>query len=353
MRFSSFILQACTITWLAFASQVGWSDTPTLVSAKAVHQLQFYPTQSAPAKVVALNKSLIPAEIAARLTHMPVNVGDSVNKGDLLATLDCQQTKLNLETQQAKYAQLKNQLAFNQRELSRSEKLARQKNIGEAELDRNKTNVVDIQSQLEAQQAALAIAKLNTQHCQVTAPFSGLVTKKVANVGEMLAIGTPIIELLQTNHVEVSAQIALTDENSFKQASSYTLKTNGVQYPLKLRSFLPFIENSTRSREARLVFNTKSTLIGTTGRLLWQSPTPHLPAHLLQKRNGKYGVFIIDDNKAQFIPANQAQEGRPIPLNIDGNHLVIIDGRHGLIDGQSIKLTNTKEHNNNVASQFN
>ncbi|MDE1464544.1 efflux RND transporter periplasmic adaptor subunit [Spartinivicinus poritis] len=353
MRSLLIILQACITISLTATTQLSWSDTPTLVSAKTVNQLQFYPEQSAPAKVVALNQSQIPAEINARLIHMPVNVGDLVKQGALLAKLDCQQTQFNQQSQQAKYAQLQSLLAFNQRELKRSEKLARQKNIGEAEFDRNKTNVADIQAQLQAQQAALAIAKLNTQYCQITAPFAGLVTKKMADVGEMLAIGTPVIELLQTNQLEVSAQIALTDERSFKQAQSFSLKTNGEQYPLQLRSFLPFIENSTRSREARLVFTSNNTIAGTTGRLQWKSPTPHLPAHLLQKRNGKYGVFIIHDNKAQFIAAEQAQEGRPIPLSIATDQLVVIDGRHGLVEGQTIKLTNAKEQNNNVASQFN
>lgn len=332
-------LFAVILVGLSLTAEVSWSSSAILVNAKAASALQFYPTRSAPAQVVALNKSQIPAEITARLTHMPANVGDSIKKGSLIANLDCRQTKLTQQSQQAKYQQLNNQLAFNQRELKRSEQLARKQNIGEADLDRNKTSVSDIKAQLIAQQASLEIAKLNSKYCQITAPFDGVITKKMANIGEMLAIGSPVVELLQTTDLEVSTKIARTDEVSFKQASAYVLTVNGRQYPLQLRSFLPFIENNTRSREARLVFTSESALVGTTGRLQWQSPTPHLPAHLLQKRNGQYGIFIIKTNKAIFIPVEQAQEGRPIPLKIAKHSLVIIEGRHGLVDGQIVTLS--------------
>ncbi|MBU2710945.1 efflux RND transporter periplasmic adaptor subunit [Zooshikella harenae] len=330
------VLPYIAVLWFSFLCCSVNSETR--VSAEPASELLFYPTRSAPAQVVALNKSQIPAEISARLVSMPINVGDQVKKGAILANLDCRQTLLTKQLQQAKLAELNNQLAFSRRELQRNVKLARKQTIGEAELDRYKTSVVNTEAQLEAQRAALDIAELNVEYCEIKAPYSGVITKKIANVGELLSIGTPVIELLQTDHLEVSAKIARSDEFSFINARHYEFSSSEKTYPLKKRTLLPFIENNTRSREARFLFTEDFSIIGSTGRLLWENPTPHLPAYLLQKRDKQYGIFIVDENSAKFIQIDGAQEGRPISINIASTSLVIIDGRHGLVDGEQLHI---------------
>ncbi|RDH45277.1 efflux RND transporter periplasmic adaptor subunit [Zooshikella ganghwensis] len=330
------VLPYIAVLWLSLLSSSVTSETR--VSAEPASELLFYPTRSAPAQVIALNKSQIPAEISARLVAMPINVGDKIAKGDILANLDCRQTILTKQLQQAKLAELNNQLAFNKRELQRNIKLARKQTIGEAELDRYKTSVVSTEAQLEAQRAALEIAELNVEYCEIKAPYSGVITKKIANVGELLAIGTPVVELLQTDHLEVSAKIARSDELSFMQARRYVFSSDDKAYPLNKRTLLPFIENNTRSREARFLFTEDASIIGSIGRLVWENPTPHLPAYLLQRRDKQYGIFIADSNVAKFIQIEGAQEGRPVPVSFASASLVIIDGRHGLVDGEQLHI---------------
>ncbi|MFZ5510088.1 MAG: efflux RND transporter periplasmic adaptor subunit [Pseudomonadota bacterium] len=47
------------------------------------------------------------------------------------------------------------------------------------------------------------------------------------------------------------------------------------------------------------------------------------------------GVFVIDGGRARFVPLPQAQEGRPAPAPLPPEAKIVIDGRHGLQDGQA------------------
>lgn len=308
------------------------------VSIQTAESLIIFPERNASAQVVALNKSKVPAEISALLKKLVVNVGDEVQQGQLLAQLDCYNTQLLFSVEQAQLKVLASQLAFAQRELNRGNKLAKQNNIGEVELDRRQTKITEIQAQTLAQQSRFYLAEKNVSRCQIHAPFSGIVTKRHAAEGEMLVTGQSVVELLQLNDLQVSAKVSLNDQISFLAASRYIFSVDKQTYPLALRTLIPLIEKNTRSREARFNFVEQSAVVGSSGRLRWLSAQAHLPAHLLQSRQGKKGFFIFNEQRAQFIPVDSAEEGRPVPYTLDKKQLLIIEGRLGLLDGEKVSL---------------
>jgi RND family efflux transporter MFP subunit len=330
-HFNAAILILSTFTGLS-ASAI------SLVSVEQAQTLLFYPQRSAPANVVALNRSLIPAELAARIVNINVNVGDVVVKGQLLAQLDCRNTQIQHSVEQARLNQLINQLSFEQREYTRGQKLEKQKNIGIAELDLRKTQLENAKSLVEAQESALSLVKLNVERCGLIAPFDGVVIRRLASVGEMIDFGKPVIELLEQHNVELSAQIANADKSSFEQAKNYQFDVFGQKYPVNYRHVVPLIENNARSQEVRFNFIDTFAIAGSTGRLIWQSPQAFLPAHLLLMRNGNKGFFIVKDKKATFVVVEGAQEGRAVPFVIANDSQIIIEGRHGLVDGEVIQV---------------
>jgi RND family efflux transporter MFP subunit len=314
-----------------------------LVSIQRAETLILYPEHNASAQVVALNKSKVPAEISALLKTLVVNVGDEVQQGQLLAQLDCYNTQLLFSVEQAQIKVLSTQLSFAERELNRGKKLAKQKNIGEVELDRRQTKIKEIQAQTLAQQSRFSLAEKNVSRCQIHAPFSGIVTKRHAAEGEMLVTGQSVVELLQLNNLQVSAKVSLNDQVSFLAASRYVFTIGKQNYPLTLRTLIPLIEKNTRSREARFNFVEQSAVAGSSGRLRWISREAHLPAHLLQSRQGRNGFFILNGTRAEFIAVDSAEEGRPVPYTLNKNQSLIIDGRLGLFDGETVSLMKQNE----------
>lgn len=319
---------------------IAQTDKAPLVTTESLDKLAFYPVKSAPAKVMPLNHSNLPARVGGIIDKLLVRVGDQVQKGDTLASLDCQDHRLALQQLQAELAQAQAQLNFRQRDLKRAQTLAEKETLSEFELDRKKTDVTAALAQNRALEVRHKQAKLNIDRCTISAPFAGQITARLVNEGEQVNPGQPIISLLQTGQQEISAQIALVDKAGFENAKSYHLEVGDEQYPLTLRRMVPLVYDNSRSIESRLEFGSKTTFSGVTGRVKWQSPTRHLPGYLLQKRDGQYGFFVLVQDKAKFITVEDAGEGRPIKIPQAQNHQVILDGRFGLSNETRVQLNN-------------
>ncbi len=313
------------------------------VTAKTVEQLAFYPVKSAPAKVITLNHAKIPAQVGGIIEYFNHRVGDTVKKGDIIARLDCQDITLTLARLEADVKQSQVQQAFNQREMDRAVKLNKNRSVSESELDLKQTNVATGKSQIKALKVNLKQQQVFAARCNITAPFNGIVTKRIASIGEQVDQGKTVVELLESGQQEVSAQIALSDQHAFSNAREYWFEVNGEKFPLKVRQLIPMIADNSRSLESRLDFVNEKTYSGVTGRVKWHTPNPYLPGHLLQKRDGQYGFFVVEQSSTRFIAVQGAQEGRPIKIDTNANYQIIIDGRFGLSDKQNIILKSVED----------
>jgi RND family efflux transporter MFP subunit len=327
---------------LAAASKSSLSNYKGITTA-TFESLSFYPKRSAPAKVEAINISKIAAEISAKIKQIKVKPGAVVKTGDTLAILECIDYEARLSTATAVLKQTQQQLIYEAKELKRAIKVAHKSSLSESEIERRQTAVNNLKFSIEANKANRDIAKQNVKRCTIEAPFNGLVSKRIANLGEMMAPGAPILELVQLNQSEVSATISISNLESFKNASSFEFIAQSKSYPLKLRTLLNFVANNSSSQNARFLFQGNPAVIGFTGRLEWQAPQLHLPAYLLSKRAGKNGVFVERDGVATFVEVMAVEEGRPFIVDLTKFDKVILDGRHAV---QPFQKLNSKLPNN-------
>ncbi len=295
------------------------------VTIKPLESVQIDPLYSAPATVISLNHSQLSAQISARIEKLLVQVGQQVKQGDTLVQLDCSDSKL--AEQDAKARQ-----TLARKELKRTKSLRRSNSIPEKDFNKAET---------ELAQANVAIeqARLKIERCEVTAPFNGVVTSRQAFEGELATPGTPLLHLLDTQRLEVSAQVPAKQSANIASATALHFKNGAAQYPLKLRAVTPRINTKARNQEVRLDFTNSKALPGSAGRLQWQSGQAYLPADMLVQRDGQTGVFILQEGNAHFIAIDAAHIGYPAPAeSIPGNAQIIVDGRLGLADGDAVSV---------------
>jgi len=70
---------------------------------------------------------------------------------------------------------------------------------------------------------------------------------------------------------------------------------------------------------------------------VWRDPRPHIPADYILRRNGRYGVFLVEGDTASFRELPQAQEGRPASADFPPDQRIATRGRHALQDGMKVK----------------
>ncbi len=127
------------------------------------------------------------------ITHLRVKVGDRVNKGQLIASVDPTQVK-------------------NSYEMAHSTKMQAEDAFRRMKQLHDKGSLPDIkwveaQSQLQQAVSAEAIARKSLGDCNLYAPFSGVVSEKYVEVGQNAAPGMPVVKLVTTNVLNVKISV--------------------------------------------------------------------------------------------------------------------------------------------------
>lgn len=325
----------CLILGLALSAS---AQTAKPVSVASLSDIASYPQRSAPATVISLNQPQISAEINARMQSFPALVGDRVSQGDLLARLDCSELELGLDSATAQVASAEARLELARSRLNRTQSLSANQLLSQDDLDSSRTELSATQANLQVARAQRATAQLDVDRCDIRAPFDGLVLARLAQVGQWMSPGVPVVALQDLSRVEISAQIFTSDAELISNGTEFEMEANGRLTPIMLRTLVDSIDPTTRNREARFLFSQYPTLIGAAGKVIWRDPRPHLPPELLVERSGQLGTFIVRDNQAVFFPVAGAQPGRSNPVSLDPDTTIVTDGFLGLLDGDSISI---------------
>ena len=308
------------------------------VTTAQLKEQTFFPQLSAPATTLSLNESRISAETSGRILALKPRVGDQIKVGDTLAELDCRDNTVHQKQAEAALQAAAARVTLAERQFTRSQSLRKAKNISEELYNQREADVATSRADLLAQRAQLDEAKLNVERCILQAPFDAVVLERLTSEGEWISPGQGVVRLLDNQQLEVSAQIPVDLTESLTHASGIMFEDNHGQYPLQLRILLPVVETRGRNREARLLFPGDTALPGSSGRILWQDPQPHLPADLPVRRNGIIGIFKPNGGTAEFIPLDNALEGQPVAIDLPAGTEIIIEGRRNLDDGDSISV---------------
>jgi RND family efflux transporter MFP subunit len=323
------------------ASLVQAADETTPVAAATLSSLAIYPLLSAPAQVVSLNDTLIDASLSAIVEQIAARVGDVVAAGDELLRLECGDQRNTLEQHLAAREALKARLAFAEFQHTRARSLVQSKTISDEQLRQRQADAGALQAELGGAEAGVALAQRNVARCVVRAPFPAVVMERMMGVGERAQPGKPLLRLLDLSALEVSAQLQGADAQMLQESGAATplsLLVDGRHYPLVLRRAVAALEPRSRSRELRLEFSGEQALPGSSGRLQWRHPQPHLPAEFLLRRDDSYGVFVLREGRARFVAVEGAREGSPVALALPDKTLIVTEGRYGLTEGAAVTV---------------
>lgn len=311
---------------------------PTFTLAKLA-DVVIHPERSAPAAVVGKNEARLSSEVAAAILALPVDVGQRVAKGAVVARLDSRDAALALERAEAGLAQAQARHAQAAAQFQRAQTL-REKNFYSAEaLTLKETEFAAAVADRRAAVAQRDTARRVVDKHTLVAPFAAVVRARSGQVGELAAPGTVLLTLVSSDALELAAQLQPQDAAAFQSAvpPAPTFTRDGKHHELKLLRVSPAQNRESRSVEARFSFDGMPPAAGTEGRLVWQATDAWLPADLLVRRNGQLGVFVAVDGKAKFHALPGAQEGRPTPLDLPAQTQIVTQGRHALQDGQSLE----------------
>lgn len=191
---------------------------------------QFMPASG---KIQAINSADLSTRMMGFVNNVYVDVGDKVNKGQLLVSIN------NIDLQ-AKKAQVNAGIteaaaAFNnaQKDYDRFKNLFENNSASQKEMD-------DMTAHLEMAKARLEVAKqmkneVNAQfvYFNITAPFSGVVTSKSVDKGDMANPGIPLLSIETPGAYEVMAMIPETEITQIKSGTQVDVLVKSIDKTIK------------------------------------------------------------------------------------------------------------------------
>jgi RND family efflux transporter MFP subunit len=319
-----------------------------------------------------LSEFVLAPKIAGRLEKIPVNIGDVVRSGDLVAALDDEeyrqqvsQAKAELEVAQASLQEVRSTLENARREFERTEELRKkkiasesQRDAAEAQFTSQQAKMKVAQAQVSQKEAAFKIANLRLLYTQIRVPNNGgtdrVVGERFVDEGALLAANTPIVSIL--NIRRLIAVIHVIEKDYFKlnpgqQAMITTDALPGKTFKGEVVRIAPLLKE--KSREARVeieIDNPGMTLkpgMFVRLQILYAVHTDTLtvPVACLVKRDNIQGLFQIDrtSHQARFVPVTVGivQGDRAEILSPILSDEVVTLGSHLLEDGTSVLLPDT------------
>jgi len=142
----------------------------------------------------------------ARLVARPVEVGDRVASGQLLARLDERDARIDEQTAGAALAEVEVRLGQAARDAARVERLADARAATAEELERATASRAALAASRDAAVSRLADARRRLADATLVAPFAGTVTAVTLEPGEWAAPGRPVVEIAGAGAVEVRVE---------------------------------------------------------------------------------------------------------------------------------------------------
>jgi RND family efflux transporter MFP subunit len=260
---------------------------------------------SAHGNIVAWQEASIGTEAdGLRLTEVKVNVGDQVNKGQILAVFSSATLQAELDLSLADKAEAEALYAEAQADLKRTTELKSSGALSSQQIQRYITAAQSAKARLEAAKARLKTQELRLAQSRVLAPDHGIISTRTATVGAVLPSGQELFRLIRGGRLEWRAEVSSDDLSKLKpgQTAQLTL-ADGSSIQGTLRMLSPVVD--TQSRNALVYVDLHSKATARSGMFargqfeLGATEVMTLPLNAVQLRDGfSYVLLIATDSPA-------------------------------------------------------
>jgi RND family efflux transporter MFP subunit len=328
-------------------------ETTTVAVSRNVEASAGTPILTASGYVVARRKAVVSAKIQGRLSELRVEEGSVVREGQTLARLESIDYEAAVARAKAAVLRAEADLAEFRRQLKLSTDLAKERIVAEDQREAAASRVRIAEAALAQQSADLAFAEAQLQNTVIRAPFSGVVVKKMAEVGESVAPIPPGVNISTSSGAIVALADLATLEVEADVAEANVAKVGGGQpaevtveaipdrrYKAVLRQVIPTADRTKatvmvkvtildKDKDLKPEMSAKVTFLEPEKKekpeAAASQPVVLVPRAAVATRDGKPTVFLVREGKAQ---------ARAVVLGTERQGQVIV--QDGLAGGETI-----------------
>lgn len=301
-------------------------------------------------------------KISGILTSFPVQIGDWVTEGDVIATIDdaefgqrLDQARANLGLAEARLERSRINLKLSERELERVQSMAeegltsaQQLDLATTERDGARADVQLAEADVTRARAAYDEARTNYDYTRVRARMSGSIDKRKVDSGTLVSPTTPLCTIVRTDPAKVVLNVPESDIGMIRVGGPADVSAAGgsIEVQGRVERIAPTVDAATRTMAAEIVIDNADDALRpgmyTEVSLLIEEKSDVLlvPEQALVRREGRLEAIRVDDGVAHIVPVTVgiiAEGFAEVIEGVEAGERVVVRGQYLVNDGDPVR----------------
>ena len=287
--------------------------------------------------------------VGGKLIARKVEVGTLVKRGQVLMQLDPLDLQLAQSQAKAAVSATESTLALAKADLDRYRELRQKNFVSQALLDAKEAAYKSAIASHEQANAGLKVQANQSSYSTLYADADGVITAVQAEVGQVVAAGTPVVKLARTGEKEVRVSIPEDQIEVLRQVTDLAVKTwanSNVAISGRLRELSPIADPATRTYTAKISLPRAGPEIrlGMTATVQFAAPALpgiHLPMTALVNSKEGTAVWVVENGVVKLVPVQVASATGTevlVAQGLSAGQSVVTAGVNQLRPGQKVSL---------------
>lgn len=320
-------------------------DDSKLVTVQQAKEEKITPVVWLPGNVASRLNVQLSAEQSGRLEWIK-DIGTAVKKGDAIAKIDSREIEYQLSEQQSQKRQQQANTEYLRKQQKRQKALINNKSTSRIEFDRTARDLSVAEEALNSLEIQIARTQMVIERSTIRAPFSGQVNLRMAQQGEYVSIGNPLIQLVDPSTLDINISAPLAVAPFLNRGDHMVVKWNNQLQSLPIRTWSPAGEQSSRTFQVRLEASNLNLMSGSAVTVSLPKEQANLstmvPRDALVLREAETFVVTVDQDNAAHKITVLVGRGEGDWISVKGNIIagdrVVVRGGERLKDGQKVRF---------------
>ena len=286
--------------------------------------------------------------VGGKITSRLVDAGMAVKAGQALARLDPADLQLSRQAALAQVAAAESEFTTASSERTRYADLLARRFVSQAAFDAKENAFRSARARLEQARAQSQITGNQANYGTLTADHDGVITAVLADAGQVVSAGQPVLRLARPEEMEVAIAIPegrLAELKAARQIAVNLWAQPDLSMRGEVRELAAAADPATRTYAARIRIAdpAPAAQLGMTARVILGSSsgaTIVVPLTAIVDNGKGPQVWVVNDGKATLRPVEVAsfrEDGAVIASGLQADEMVIVTGQRRLVEGLAVQ----------------
>jgi RND family efflux transporter MFP subunit len=311
----------------------------------------------------ALSGSLAPereatvrAELSAPVVETLIDQGQRVNAGQLLIRLDDTAIRDQALSARSSVTTAQANLTVAQHEVDRNEALLKAGAIAERAAEQSRAQLTAARAQLATAQAQAASAEKMLSNTRITSPFTGIVSARSVNAGDVVSPGTALVTIVDPSTMRLEASVPAEALSAVRLGAPVDFSVTGYpnrHFSGRVTRINPIADPATR--QVRIIAslpNTGGTLVGglfAEGRVSSEShQAPVVPQSAVDERGLRPSVVRLKNGRTEKTEVSlglrdAATETVEVTQGVSAGDTVLLGAARGISAGTPVRVSSPND----------